>query len=155
MQAGTCAAETNCLARGDPDGSEHLGGDMFDLGIQTDDESLGRRRYLVNRQRAVERSLERWRRGLKADWHLLSRDDIGNLAYIAGELWASVTRDQWEQMHFSKLGLDETRRIAAHADRLRHHGAGRSETIAAVMRIIEEARVRADSALLRGETVEA
>lgn len=126
---------------------------MLDFGIQTDDESLGRRRYLVNRQRAVERSLERWRRGLKADWQLLSRDDVANLAYISGELWASVSRDQWDRLHFSKLDLDDTRRIAAHADRLRRHGAGRSETIAAVMRIVEEARVRSDSALLDGDAV--
>lgn len=118
---------------------------MLDERIRTDDESLGRRRYHVNKQRAVERSLERWRHGLKADWHLLSRDDVANMAYIAGELWATLARDEWESVHFSKLGLHETRLIVAHADRLRRHGARHEETIAEVMRLVEQTRVRSEA----------
>jgi hypothetical protein len=117
---------------------------MLDERIRTDDESLGRRRYLVNKQRAVERSLERWRRGLRADWQLLSRDDVANMAYIAGELWATLARDEWERMHFSKLGLHETRLIIAHADRLQRHGIRREETIEEVMRLVEQARARSE-----------
>ncbi|MBC7266603.1 MAG: hypothetical protein H5T75_06495 [Coriobacteriia bacterium] len=129
---------------------ERLGDEVLNERIQTDDESLGRRRYLVTKQRAVERSLERWRQGLKADWHLLSRDEVASMAFVAGELWATLSRDEWEQMHFSKLGLHETRVIVAHADRLRH-GARREETLEQVMRLIEQARVRSEQAMRSGE----
>ncbi|MCX8007748.1 MAG: hypothetical protein N3B11_06505 [Coriobacteriia bacterium] len=155
MLAGSTALTHELASLRGETADRRTGGTMLGERIHTEDETLGRRRYLVNKQRAVERSLERWRRGLQADWLLLSRDDVANLAFIAGELWASLTREEWDAVHFSKLGLRETRLIAAHADRLRRHGTGREETLEAVMRLIEDARERADRAMLRGEPAEA
>jgi hypothetical protein len=85
------------------------------------DESLGIRVHEVNRQRAVDRAVERVRNGLKADWLYLTSDDIGNLRWLLGELWATKNRDEWEQFHFSKLEFEQVQRLAGIGDRLRRH----------------------------------
>lgn len=100
------------------------------------DESLGIRLHEVNRQRAVDRAVERLRYGLKADWHYLTHDDIGNLRWVLGELWSTRDRDEWEQLHFSKLGLDQARRIVGVGDRLRRHGTNRVHALESAMEII-------------------
>lgn len=102
-----------------------------------DDESLGIRLHEVNRQRAVDRAIERLRHGLHADWHYLTAEDHTSLRWILGELWATTSRDNWEQYHFSKLDFDQTRRLVMVGQRLRsRHASGVSslEMAAAVVR---------------------
>jgi hypothetical protein len=112
---------------------------------QTSDESLGMRVFEVSRQRAVERCIQRWRNGLKADWSLLSYEDIGNLRWIAGEIWANRSRDEWDGLHFSKVDLRETRIVVSHADRLRRHGVNHAATINAVVTLLNDARYGRES----------
>lgn len=107
---------------------------------RTTDESLGIRLHEVNRQRAVERAIERLRHGLKADWHYLSQDDLANLRWMIGELWTVTARDEWDGLHFSKLEFEDTRRIVSHADRLRRHGTRRMATLDTVRSIVVGAR---------------
>lgn len=107
---------------------------------QTSDETLGMRVFEVSRQRAVERCIQRWRNGLKADWSLLSYEDIGNLRWMAGEIWANRSREEWDTLHFSKINLRETRLVVSHADRLRRHGVNRMATIDTVVELLHAAR---------------
>jgi hypothetical protein len=107
------------------------------------DESLGMRLHEVNRHRAVERATERLRYGLKADWHYLTQDDIANLTWLLGEVWSARSRDEWDELHFSKIGLHETRLLVGHADRLRRHGTRRVATIDEVCAIVSRERVAA------------
>jgi hypothetical protein len=110
--------------------------------LDTTDESLGMRLHEINRQKAIERALERLRHGLRADWHYLSQDDLLNLKWIIGELWSVSTRDEWEDYHFSKLGFDETRAIVSYGDRLRRHGTQRMSTLEAVRALVIGATAR-------------
>jgi len=107
------------------------------------EESLGARMYQLTRQRAVERALERTRAGLKADWFFLTNDDVENLRWLAGEIWATRDRQEWEGLHFSKLDLHDVRLLAAQADRLRRHGTLRGATIEASVAILKDATDRA------------
>lgn len=100
------------------------------------DESLGIRLHEVNRQRAVDRAIERTRYGLKADWHYLTHDDISNLRWLLGELWSTRDRDEWEQLHFSKLGLEQARRLIGVGDRLRRHHTNKVSALESAMQII-------------------
>ncbi|PKQ19327.1 MAG: hypothetical protein CVT66_10710 [Actinobacteria bacterium HGW-Actinobacteria-6] len=108
---------------------------------QTSDESLGMRVFEVSKQRAVERCLARWRNGLRADWTLLSHDDVENLRWIAGEIWAANSREEWDKLHFSKIDLHHTRLIVSHADRLRRHHVNRVQTLDAVVELLHNSRV--------------
>lgn len=89
------------------------------------DEDLGIRLHEVNRQRAVDRAVERLRQGLKADWEYLTTDDVGNLRWLLGELWSTTDREGWDSLHFSKLEIEQARRLAGLGDRLRRHGTNK------------------------------
>ncbi len=106
-----------------------------------DNESLGIRLHEVNRQRAVDRSVERVRYGLRADWHYLTGDDHQNLRWIIGEMWATTGREEWDMLHFSKLDLEQVRRLACMGDRLHRHGPHRAITLQSAAGILREVSV--------------
>lgn len=109
------------------------------------DEDLGIRLHEVNRQRAVDRATERLRNGLRADWHYLTADDLRNLQWVVGELWAIHDRDEWDSMHFSKLELDEARRLVSIGDRLRRHGTSKMNALLEATAVVRRAGIRAES----------
>ncbi len=113
---------------------------MMERVRNTDDETLGLRMYEVSKERAVERCIQRWRHGLRADWMMLSRDEIEDLRWIAGQLWASRSREAWDELHFSKLDLARTKRIALDARRLRLHRYNHRESLEAIAALIEAAK---------------
>jgi hypothetical protein len=119
-----------------------------DMRFVTTDESLGIRLHEVNRQRAVERAIERLRAGLKADWHYLTQDDIANLDFLLGEIWSVKSRDEWDGLHFGFLGIDQVRRVISHADRLRRHGVQRMATIDAVCDLVRQTELTMGTAFV-------
>lgn len=100
------------------------------------DESLGIRLHEVNRQRAVDRAVERMRYGLKADWHYLTLDDIANLRWLVGELWSIRNREEWEGLYFSKLTFNQVRRLVGVGDRLRRHHTNKMSALESAIEII-------------------
>lgn len=93
------------------------------------DESLGIRLYEVNRQRAVDRAVERMRYALGADWHYLTTDDHATLRWIVGELWSTTARSDWDTFRFSKLDHAGVRRLVGIGDRLHRHNTGRAAAL--------------------------
>lgn len=116
------------------------------------DESLGIRLHEVNRQRAVDRAIERMRYGLKADWHYLTLDDIANVRWLLGELWSTRDRAEWEQLHFSKLTMEQARQLVSVGDRLHRHRTNRVNALESAMEIIT---LPADTAVASHATTDA
>lgn len=110
------------------------------------EETLGARMYEMTRQRAVDRAIERMRSGLKVDWQFLTRDDVENLRWLIGEIWATRDREEWDSLHFSKIDLHDTRVLAGQADRLRRHGTLRGSTMDLTVSILRDATERARKA---------
>jgi len=77
----------------------------------TTDEDIGRRAFQLRKEKATERAIDRLRQGLKKNWGALSQHDIDSLSWILGELWAFEKRLDWEDLHFSKLTLEDTQAI--------------------------------------------
>lgn len=100
------------------------------------DESLGIRLYEVNRQRAVDRAMERMRYALRADWHYLTSDDHAALRWITGELWATTARGEWESLRFSKLDHAAVQRLVSIGDRLHRHKTGRVAALESAAEIV-------------------
>lgn len=67
------------------------------------EENLGRRRFLLYRDKAVEHALERIRRAPDAGWESLSPEERIGLKRALGEIWESCDRDHWDQYCFSTL----------------------------------------------------
>jgi len=70
---------------------------------RTSDEELGRRRFQLVNEQAVEDAVEKIRRSPAAEWQSLRTTDYTLLREILGELWISLERERWEQYSFSTL----------------------------------------------------
>lgn len=69
----------------------------------TSDEELGRRRFQVSRDHAVEAALEKIRHAPAADWHSFSSGDYTLLREILSEIWTGLDRNTWKEFAFSTL----------------------------------------------------
>jgi len=80
---------------------------------RTSDDTIGRRRFQLSRDQAVEAALEKIRRAPDADWHSFSGTDYACLRAIFGELWCSLDHRRWEQYAFSSLTRQDLQAILA------------------------------------------
>ena len=66
-------------------------------------EELGRRRFQIQKEKAVELAVEKIRRGKHPQWESLSPKDLQILKDILGDIWTITDRTRWESITFSKL----------------------------------------------------
>lgn len=71
------------------------------------EDNLGRRRFLLHRDKAVEHALEKIRRAPAAEWESLTPEDRADLKRALTEIWESCCRDHWEQFCFSTLSKQD------------------------------------------------
>jgi len=71
------------------------------------EEDLGRRRFQIEKEKAVEEAFEKIRRSYGSDWPLVASDDYDALREILGEIWIGVDRDRWKNYCFSTLSKAE------------------------------------------------
>jgi hypothetical protein len=67
------------------------------------EEGLGRRRFQIQKEKAVEDAYEKIRRSFGVDWQCFSAEDCALLREVLGEIWISVDRDCWNDYCFSTL----------------------------------------------------
>jgi hypothetical protein len=84
-------------------------------------EELGMRTFQLRKSRAVERAMERLRQGMGADYASLSHGEIEALGWVLGELWAYVSRDEWNDLHFSHLDMADVRQILGYGREIADH----------------------------------
>ncbi|MBF4509607.1 MAG: hypothetical protein ISP10_03885 [Aeromicrobium sp.] len=85
------------------------------------EEDIGMRAFQIRKAKAVERSLDRARKGLGTGWGAFTQRDLSDLGWIIGELWAFEKRADWEDLHFSKLTSEDVTEIIALARQLREN----------------------------------
>ncbi|MDH4139337.1 MAG: hypothetical protein OEV43_02075 [Coriobacteriia bacterium] len=100
------------------------------------DEDIGMRAFQLKKGKAVERSVQRMRRGLKDQWGALTNPEVEELEWILGELWAYVARAEWEELHFGKLSLREVRDILKDGRDMRTHARNAVEVLNEVKAIV-------------------
>ncbi|MDO9557456.1 MAG: hypothetical protein Q7J82_07740 [Coriobacteriia bacterium] len=100
------------------------------------DEDIGMRAFQLRKEKAVERSMERLRQGLKSSWSSFEIKELDDFRWIIGELWAFEKRLDWEDLHFSKLTVEDVRAIIARAHQLRAEAHNTVETLEIVGDII-------------------
>jgi hypothetical protein len=76
---------------------------------RTSEEELGRRRFQLSREQAVEAAIEKIRHAPAAGWDSFSGTDYTRLRDILGELWVSLEREKWGEYAFSTLTRDDIR----------------------------------------------
>jgi hypothetical protein len=74
---------------------------------ETKDDNLGRRLFLVQKEKAVEDAFEKIRRKIGPEWSSFSTSDCNVLKNILGEVWTSIDRHRWGTYSFSKLSKND------------------------------------------------
>ena len=87
------------------------------------EDNLGRRRFLLHRDKAVEHALERIRHAAGADLDTLSAEQRSSLKAFLAELWMDTAHERWDQYCFSTLTQPDLLQLIAlgNAWAARHH----------------------------------
>lgn len=68
---------------------------------------IGRRFFKLQKEKNVEKAIEKIRQSMGPEWSLFTHGDIEALKYILGECWVFIDRDAWEKISFTRLsGID-------------------------------------------------
>ena len=100
------------------------------------DEDLGLRAFQVKRAKAVERATQLIRHGLGPSWGELTTEEIEELEWVLGELWAYVSRHVWDDPHFGLLTMRDIIKMLTLGSQLRRHARGSIEILREVEAII-------------------
>jgi hypothetical protein len=79
----------------------------------TSEEELGRRRFQLFKEQAVETAIEKIRHAPAAEWQSFSGTEYTRLRDLLGELWISIEREKWKEYSFSTLTSDDLRALLA------------------------------------------
>ena len=73
----------------------------------TTDDTLGRRLFQVQKEKAVEDAIAKIRHRVGTGWNSIPASDSEILKDILGEVWTSIHRHRWGTYSFSKLSIDD------------------------------------------------
>ena len=103
---------------------------------EVSDEEIGMRTFQLRKAQAVERATERIRQGLGTEWSKFTAPEIEAIGYVLGELWAYIAHREWDDLHFSTLGITEVRRMLNFARELVNHKRNSVEVLQDVHEMI-------------------
>jgi len=114
---------------------------MYDKHPDVTDEDLGIRAFQIKRAKAVERAIQLIRHGIGASWNDLTTEEIEELEWVLGELWAYVARAHWDDLHFGHVTVRDIVKILTLGSQMRRHARGNIEILREVDAIISSDHV--------------
>lgn len=109
---------------------------MYDHHPDVTDEDIGIRAFQIKKAKAVERAIERIRHGLGTAWGDLTFEEIEELEWVLGELWAYAARAEWDELHFGRLTMHDMIKILTLGSQLRRHARNSIEILREVEAVI-------------------
>lgn len=104
------------------------------------DEDLGIRAFQIRRAKAVERAIQLIRHAMGASWSELTEEEIEELEWVLGELWAYEARARWDDLHFSHFTIRDAVKILTLGSQMRRHARNNIEILREVEQIIRNAQ---------------
>ena len=109
---------------------------MYDKHPDVNDEDLGIRAFQIKRAKAVERAIQLIRHGLGTSWAELTAEEIEELEWVLGELWAYVARAHWDDLHFGRITVRDIVKMLTLGSQMRRHARGNIEILREVDAIV-------------------
>lgn len=72
---------------------------------------IGRRFFKMQKDKQVEKAIEKIRQAHGSEWTLYSQSDIEALKQVLGEVWIFIERDKWDRISFTALSGIELRKL--------------------------------------------
>ncbi|MEI7813249.1 MAG: hypothetical protein WCJ13_00470 [Coriobacteriia bacterium] len=101
------------------------------------DEDLGIRAFKLQKVKAVERAVQHIRHGLGPSWGELTTEEIEELEWVLGEVWAYVAHSDWDGLPFGRLTLRDVIKILTLGSQLRRHARSDIEILREVRAVID------------------
>ena len=114
---------------------------MYDNHHDVSDEDLGIRAFKVKKAKAVERAIEKIRHSLGSSWAELNDEEIEELEWVLGELWAYIARHDWDEVRFASVSMSDVIKILTLGSQLRRHARPSIEVLREVGLIVGSAGV--------------
>ena len=109
---------------------------MYDRHPDVTDEDLGIRAFQIKRAKAVERAVQLIRHGLGPTWSELTGEEIEELEWVLGELWAYVARSHWDDLRFGQITTRDVIKILTLGSQMRRHARNSIEILREVDAIV-------------------
>lgn len=93
------------------------------------EEDIGIRAFKIRRAKAVERAVEKVRSAMGDSWSHLNAEEIEEFEWVLGELWSYVARDDWDDLKFSRLAMQDVIRMLTLSSQLRRHARNSIEIL--------------------------
>jgi hypothetical protein len=111
---------------------------MYERKRELSDEDIGIQAFKIKRAKAVERAVERVRRSLGDGWQHLNADEVEEFEWILGELWAYVARENWDDLRFSRMNMQDVIRVLTFGSQLRRHARNSIEILRDVEKVVQD-----------------
>lgn len=72
---------------------------------------IGRRFFKMQKEKHVEKAIEKIRQAQGSEWILYTQSDIEALKQVLGDVWTFMDRDSWDQISFTRLSGIELREL--------------------------------------------
>ncbi len=72
---------------------------------------IGRRYFKMQKEKQVEKAIEKIRLAQGSEWSLFAHQDIESLKTILAEVWVYIDRDSWETIPFAQISGIELREL--------------------------------------------
>lgn len=109
---------------------------MYDKHPDVTDEDLGIRAFQIKKAKAAERAMQLIRHGLGDSWGELTGEEIEELDWILGELWAYIARDRWDDLRFGQITLRDIVKMLTLGSQLRRHARNSGDVLREIDGII-------------------
>jgi hypothetical protein len=72
---------------------------------------IGRRFFKLQKEKNVERAIEKIRKNMGPDWKLYTQGDYEAMKHIIGEVWVYIDREKWDAISFTKVSRNDLREL--------------------------------------------
>jgi hypothetical protein len=95
------------------------------------------RTFQIRKARAVERAADHLRHGLGPEWSTFTEREIKELEWLLGELWAYISRADWDNLRFGSVTSGDAIKLLGFATELRRHKRSDVEILGDARALIE------------------
>lgn len=106
------------------------------------DETLGIRALQLKKSQAAQRAIEKMRRELTERWSELGSDEVDDLEWILGEMWAVTEGEEWDSLRFTRLTMGDLIAILDLGTQIKRHARPSIEILHDALALVEAAAKR-------------
>jgi len=72
---------------------------------------IGRRMFQLQKEKAVEKVVEKIRQNTGAGWKTLSEADVHLLERLLQAVWVTIEQVKWTKIRFDRMSVDDVKRV--------------------------------------------